>query len=315
MAGFDAEAPLGLIDNLQDAETDQPYTARTVVVGGNSPYTISTDGNLPDGMALGDYVDPDTAVTSMGVLSGTPTVSGDFAFTVHVTDASDATVSKAYVLHVVGPIVSTTTTTTSTTSTTSSTTTTIPAPSCTMGAGIPRPPKPPKNAGRVKIGKGLTATPASKTTKLTISGTLENCQNFPLVPGAAGPITAGAFKLTLEVAPGSTCGGLTSGFPVKSALSITWSTPDPSKPGKLKTVGTEKTTLASYAEPSIDPIVIGAVSQDFGPKSKFPTQHAVLSLTMDQTTAQIAAGCADPKKGLAALDFTGANGPSTIELR
>jgi hypothetical protein len=119
MAGFDAAAPLGLIDNLQDAEQDQPYTARTVVVGGNSPYTISvTQGSLPTGLVLGDYLDAHTGITSLGVLSGTPTVSGDFPFTVEAMDASNTTVSKAYTLHVVGSVVPTTTTTTSTTATT-----------------------------------------------------------------------------------------------------------------------------------------------------------------------------------------------------
>ena len=188
-----------------------------------------------------------------------------------------------------------------------------------MGAGLPQtPPKPPTNAGLVKISKGLKTTPAVKNTTFTISGTLENCQNFPAVPGSAGPITAGTFKLSLEVPPGSTCAGITAGFPVKSSLSITWKTPNPAKPGKLKKVGSEKTTLASYAEPGANPIVLGAVSQDFGPKSKTPgfmSKHAVLSLTMDQTAAQIAAGCADPKKGLRVLDFTGVNGPSTLEIQ
>ena len=37
MAGFEALAPLGLIDHLQDGEKDVPYTPRTVVVGGSSP--------------------------------------------------------------------------------------------------------------------------------------------------------------------------------------------------------------------------------------------------------------------------------------
>ena len=67
MAGFDAEAPLGLIDHLQDGETDQPYTPRTVVVGGNSPYVITiTQGSLPAGLVLGDYLDPQSGLTSHG---------------------------------------------------------------------------------------------------------------------------------------------------------------------------------------------------------------------------------------------------------
>jgi hypothetical protein len=41
MAAFAAEAPLGLVDHLQDAEPAAPYTPRTVVIGGNSPYAIS----------------------------------------------------------------------------------------------------------------------------------------------------------------------------------------------------------------------------------------------------------------------------------
>lgn len=195
----------------------------------------------------------------------------------------------------------------------------LPCPaSCTMGAGIPQTlPKPPKKAGLVKITKGLTTTPASKTTKFKISGTLENCQNFPTVPDAAGPITGGSFKLTLEVPPGSTCADISSGLPVKSSLSITWNTPDLSKPGKFKKVGSEKTTLAGFAQPGADPIVLTATGQDFGTKSKVPgfvTRHAVLTMTMDQTAAEIAMGCADPKKGLAVLDFTGANGSSTLVI-
>ena len=46
----------------------------------------------------------------------------------------------------------------------------------------------------------------------------------------------------------------------------------------------------------------------------FATKHAVLSLTKDQTAAEIAMGCSDPKKGLAVLTFTGVNGPSTLTI-
>lgn len=94
MAGFDAAAPLGLVDNLQGGELGTPYTPRTVVVGGNSPYTITiAPGSLPPGLSIAG-VD--------GVLSGTPTSGGNFSFTVGATDADSATVSKAYTLQIAG---------------------------------------------------------------------------------------------------------------------------------------------------------------------------------------------------------------------
>ncbi|MFN7952340.1 MAG: putative Ig domain-containing protein [bacterium] len=104
MAGFDADAGLGLVDHLQDGESGIPYLPRTVVVGGNRPYAIGIQGGaLPPGLTLGDYVDPQSGDTLPGVLFGTPTAGGDFSFTVDVTDASNTVVSHAYTLHVVGP--------------------------------------------------------------------------------------------------------------------------------------------------------------------------------------------------------------------
>jgi hypothetical protein len=97
MAGFAAEAPLGMVDNLQDGEVSTPYTPRTVIVGGNTPFAISiSGGGLPQGMAIG----PDD-----GVLSGTPANGGNFSFTVQATDANNVTVSKAYTLKVAGGVV------------------------------------------------------------------------------------------------------------------------------------------------------------------------------------------------------------------
>lgn len=93
MAGFNAEAPLGLVDHLQDGELSTPYTPRTVVVGGNSPFTINiTAGSFPQGLQIG----------TDGVLSGTPTNGGSYGFTVEATDADNITVSKAYTMNVVG---------------------------------------------------------------------------------------------------------------------------------------------------------------------------------------------------------------------
>lgn len=92
MAGFDAAAPLGLIDNIQDGAVSEPYTPRTVVVGGNTPIGISFTGNLPPGLDI-DPVD--------GVLSGTPLATGSFSFTVNATDADSVTVTKDYTMAIV----------------------------------------------------------------------------------------------------------------------------------------------------------------------------------------------------------------------
>jgi hypothetical protein len=104
MAGFDAAMPLGLVDHLQDGEKDLAYTPRSLVVGGNSPYGIVVTGDLPPGLTLGDYVDPDSGLTLPGVLSGTPMVAGSFNFVVEAIDADNAVASNAYVMTIDGDV-------------------------------------------------------------------------------------------------------------------------------------------------------------------------------------------------------------------
>ncbi len=87
MAAVDVDGKVGLIDHLQDGEINVAYPSRTVVVTGNAPFTATTSGALPDGMSF----DPFT-----GVVSGTPTVSGDFSFTVNAEDANTPVKTKTY---------------------------------------------------------------------------------------------------------------------------------------------------------------------------------------------------------------------------
>ncbi len=89
MSAVDAQAGVGLIDHLEDGAVGTPYAARTVVIGGNDPFTATSSGSLPPGMAF----DPVT-----GVLSGTPTASGVYSFTVNAQDAGTPLKTKKYTL-------------------------------------------------------------------------------------------------------------------------------------------------------------------------------------------------------------------------
>jgi alpha-galactosidase len=64
-----------------------PYSQTLTASGGNAPYTWSLSaGTLPAGLSLG----------SAGLLSGTPTASGTFAFTAQIADNDASTVTKDF---------------------------------------------------------------------------------------------------------------------------------------------------------------------------------------------------------------------------
>ncbi len=91
MAAVDVEAPVGLIEHVGEGEVGKPYTARTVVIEGALPFASAKDGNLPNGMVFDDVT---------GVLSGTPSESGDFNFTITATDAANPEIFKNYTLRI-----------------------------------------------------------------------------------------------------------------------------------------------------------------------------------------------------------------------
>src|SRR5689334_2669737 len=68
------------------------YAVGLQAQGGNSPYTWSATGQLPPGLAL----------LSSGVISGTPTSTGTYSFTVAVRDSSGSSTSKLLSLTIGG---------------------------------------------------------------------------------------------------------------------------------------------------------------------------------------------------------------------
>lgn len=77
--------------SLPAASFGVPYNQQISVSGGSAPYSYSiTSGSLPVGMTL----------SSAGVLSGTPTTAGSYAFTLTVKDAKGFTASQNLVLNV-----------------------------------------------------------------------------------------------------------------------------------------------------------------------------------------------------------------------
>jgi len=77
---------------LPAATTGQPYTLTFTSVQGTAPvsYTLAAASATPSGLTL----------TTAGMLSGTPTTSGDFQFTVIATDAAGLSDEQTFTLQV-----------------------------------------------------------------------------------------------------------------------------------------------------------------------------------------------------------------------
>jgi len=72
--------------SVPQAQVGSPFSYQLSATGGKSPYTWAiTGGALPGGLALS---------VSTGMISGTPTASGGFSFTVTATDAQPAITTK-----------------------------------------------------------------------------------------------------------------------------------------------------------------------------------------------------------------------------
>jgi hypothetical protein len=80
---------------LPVASNGVPYSFTLQPAGGAAPYSwVITSGALPNGLAF----------SSGGQISGTPVSTGDFSFTVQVTDGASNTAKKDFTLSAAGPL-------------------------------------------------------------------------------------------------------------------------------------------------------------------------------------------------------------------
>jgi uncharacterized protein (DUF2141 family) len=80
--------PLDIVtQSLPSGLKGVPYSQQIAVSGGVPPYSFTSTGTLPTGLSLN---------STTGQLSGTPTASGTFDFTVQVSDSASATASQPF---------------------------------------------------------------------------------------------------------------------------------------------------------------------------------------------------------------------------
>src|SRR3989338_1408513 len=94
-----APPPTIATTNLPVAEVSSPYSQTLQALGGTTPYTWSViSGNLPTGLTLN---------SSTGEISGIPTDSYDYNFTVQVADANSKMATQALSISVNPPVITT----------------------------------------------------------------------------------------------------------------------------------------------------------------------------------------------------------------
>jgi hypothetical protein len=88
-------SPVPVAANLAGGVIVVVYSESITAQGGTSPYTFAvTSGAIPTGTTLN---------ASTGVISGTPSATGTFSFTITVTDSLGFTGSQAFQIIIAAP--------------------------------------------------------------------------------------------------------------------------------------------------------------------------------------------------------------------
>lgn len=87
-------SPVPVATALKGGVTGSAYSETITAQGGSSPYTFAvTSGALPTS----------TSMTSSGVISGTPSATGTFSFTITVTDSLGYMGSQGFTISITAP--------------------------------------------------------------------------------------------------------------------------------------------------------------------------------------------------------------------
>ncbi len=150
---------------LSNGSVGAAYSENLTASGGSVPYTWSvTGGSLPPGLTL----------SAAGSLSGSPTATGDFSFTIQAVDSGGGSASKTFTITIQAGL---------------TITTTSPLPSATVGASYSR-----QLQASSSISLAWTVTGGNLPPGITLSSN-------GLLSGT--PSGAGTFDFTVQVTGGS----------------------------------------------------------------------------------------------------------------
>jgi hypothetical protein len=245
---------------LPQGTVGNAYSQTITASGGTAPYTFSlTAGTLPNGLSL----------STGGILSGTPTTSGTFTFTVTATDALLCTGSQAYTI-------------------------VINAATCPTITLSPAPPLP---QGIVGNAYSQTVTASGGTAPYTFSltaGTLPNGLSFTSGVISGTPTTAGTSTFTVTATDANGCTGLqayTIAINVATCPTITL-TPPPLSSGTIGTSYNQTITASGGTAPYTFNLTAGTLPNGLsfanGVISGTPTKAGTFTFTVTATDAN---GC------------------------